>query len=249
MAKLHENLAVEKTLQTTANKLIGESIKTLGKENLFQGMVKNFEYFDSNLAEQSTSDVVKLESTVDENIDYIVPHVADWYDAVLQKDLTNQTAKGDIILPCGKVLAESVPATFLLGLESKLTALREVYMRIPTLAPGIPWATDASNEKANVFHTPTPSKTFKTEKILDFQVVVEPTEHHPAQIKEVMKVSNVGSYLTTKTSGMMPPAEKARRIDNLDTLLVAVRKARTRANSATLISGHIGKTLLDFINK
>jgi len=249
MAKLHENLAVEKTLQTTANKLIGESIKTLGKENLFLGMIKDFSYFDGALSEQSTTDVVNLESTVDENIDYVVPHIVNWYDSVLQKDLTNQRACADVVLPDGTVLAKELPATFLLGLETKLTALRELYMRIPTLAPGIPWQKDEANAKANVFHTSTPTKTFKTEKVIDFQVVVEPTDHHPAQIKEVMKVVNTGAYLTTKSSGMMPPVEKARRIENLDTLLVSVRKARTRANDTGLVKEKVGQVLMDFINK
>lgn len=249
MGKLHENLAVEKSLESTAKKLILESIKTMSKENLFLGSIKKFEMFDSDKDYLNTSDTVNLESTVDENIDYVMPHLASWYDGVLQKDLTNQLAVADILMPDGTVLATGLPATFLLGLEAKLTALRELYVRIPTLAPGIPWVKDETNAKPGVFITSQPAKSFKTEKDLDFRIVVEPTEFHPAQIKEVQRTVNIGHYEITKTCGMLTPVEKARRIDNLDTLAMAVRKARMRANGTKLVVDKVGMVLLDFINK
>lgn len=248
MGKLHENLAVEKSLEQTAKKLTAESIKTLGKENLFSGALREFKMFDSEQQHQNVDELQELSTTVNENIEYVVPHIAKWYDSVLQKDLTNQLAMADIVVD-GTTIVADVPATFLLGMETKLNELRKLYESIPTLAPGIVWVTDESNAKAGVFTTPNQVKQFKTEKVIDFQVVVEPTEFHPAQIKEVSKVVNIGEFLTTRWSGMMTPVEKARRLDKLDTLLVAIRKARQRANDTKLVDRKVGQVLLDFINR
>lgn len=250
MAELHEVLAVERSAENTAKKLMKESEKTFSKENLFLGQVRLFSMFDSNLSEMDHTEESTLETTVDENLDYLNNAVSNWFDVVLQKELANQEAKADIILSDGTVVAEQLPATFLLGLETKLTALRELYQKIPTLAPGIAWIPDVSNEKAGVYTTQSPSVAFKTEKVLDFRVVVEPTEHHPAQVKELQRTENIGKYETTRYSGMLTPVEKANRLAKIEELLTSTKRARVRANKAKINKdAKIGKVLLDFINK
>ena len=249
MAQLHETLAVEKDLKNVSAKLIAESMRTLNKENLFSGGTKILEMFDDNLANLNTSEVQVIETTVDENLDFTLPHVAKFWDLTLQKDAANQNAKSDIVV-AGVTIASDVPSTFLLGLEEKLGSLRALYEKIPTLAPGIKWIADESNAKNGVFITADDAVTFKTENVIDYEVIVEATEHHRAEIRESKKVKSIGKYSSSRTSGMFTPVEKARRIENLDTLLRAVRKARQRANKQSINKElQIGKQLLDFINK
>lgn len=247
MSKLHELLAVENDVEKVSRKLVDESIKTLGKDNLFNGQVRVLEHFNSEDALSDTREVVELTTTVDENIDYVVDALAEYFDVVFQKDLTNQQASADIVVD-GKVLAENVPSTFLLGMEKKLNNLRNLYEAIPTLQPGIKWQ-PAPDAGAGVFQAANDTVQFKTKKDIDFKEVSPATKEHPAQVVQYETTVNVGKYTTTKTSGMFTPLEKANRIARLDKVLKAVKQARNRANSTEVVKGKIGNDILDFINK
>lgn len=246
MGKLHEIIAIEPARKKVADKLLQESVKTLGKESLFVGQVKRLTMFDTEESHLNTEDRTDLTTTVDENLDYLVKPLSTYWDVVLQKDLTNQIAVADINIG-DKVLAKDLPATFLLGMEAKLNELRKVYSAIHTLAPGITWEKD-EQEKAGVFRTKHDTTAFKTEKDLEFKIAAEATKEHPAQVAQLEKTKNVGKYVITRWSGMLTPLEKANRIERIDVLLDAVKQARQRANSAEVVRGRVGETLLDFIN-
>jgi len=246
MAKLHETLAVESALETTANKLVKESLHTLSKDTLFKGKVRRLEMFREEDKKSETTEHQELSTTVDENIQYLTKPLSKYWDAVLQKDQTNQVAVADLIVE-GKTIAEKVPATFLLGMESKLRDLRKIYDAIPTLAPGISWIPSEQDRKG-VFKTAHEIIQLKSEKAPEFRIVAEATPEHPAQVAQVAKTSDVGRYITTEYSGMMTPLEKAQRIERLDTILRATKQARMRANNTLVVKGSIGKDILDYIN-
>ena len=246
MSKLHELLAVENDVEKVSRKLVAESIKTLGKDNLFNGQVRTLTHFNSEDALSDTQERTELTTTVDENIDYVVDSLADYFDVVYQKDLTNQKAVADIVID-DTVIASDVPSTFLLGMEKKLNSLRDLYTAIPTLQPGIKW-TVAENEGAGVFQAANDTVQFKTKKDIDFKEVSPATREHKAQIVQYEAVVNVGKYVTTKTSGMFTPLEKANRIARLDKILKAVKQARNRANATEVVTGKVGKSILDYIN-
>lgn len=245
MGKLHEVIAVESSLNKAATKLADESKKTLGKENLFSGSLRKLTLFDTSLEQLNTEERVHLTSTVDENLEYLVNPISDYWDAVLQKDLTNQAAVADIIL-AGTVIASNIPATFLLGLETKLGELRKVYEAIHTLPPGVNWVLD-TQEKAGVYKS-TDNVTYKTEKDMEFKIMAEATKEHPAQVAQLAKTNNVGRYDTTRWSGLLTPLEKAMRLQRIDQLLIAVKKARQRANNTEVVVDTIGRRLFEFIN-
>ena len=166
MGKLHETLAVESELANTDKKLRQESIKTFGKESLFQGQIRYLNMFDDTQSFNNTVERQELTTTVDENLEYIYPHIAEYWDAVAQKDATNQIAFADIEVD-GEVVVAGLSATTLLGLETKLSELRKVFEAIPTLAPGISWIEDTQN-RPGVYITEHPEKSFKTEKDMQF---------------------------------------------------------------------------------
>lgn len=247
MSKLHELLAVENDVEKVSRKLVAESQKTLGKDNLFNGQVRTLTHFDAKDSLSDTVERTELTTTVDENIDYTIEALAEYYDVVFQKDLTNQQALADIVID-DEVLVKDVPSTFLLGMEKKLNSLRDLYTAIPTLQPGIKWevATDAGE---GIFRTANDVVQFKTKKDIDFKEIAPATKEHKAQVVEYETTLNVGKYVTTKTSSMFTPLEKATRITKLDTLIKAIKQARNRANATEVVTGKIGKVLLDFINK
>jgi len=246
MGKLHELLAVESDRKKASDRLVEESIKTFKKDNLFSGSVKRTEMFDE--AEAKISDeVLKLETTVDENLEYSLDALVKYWDTVAQKDATNMTAIADIVID-GKVLVEAVPATTLLGMEKKINELRNLYNAIPTLPPGINWVIDESQEKVGVYRNSNDLETLKTMKDIEFRTIAEPTKEHPAQVAQVSITKNIGRFITTKWSGMVTPYEKARRITNCERLLSAIKKARQRANSVKTVDIKVGQAMIDFIN-
>jgi len=249
MAKLHEVLAVEKDLMNTSKRLVAESIRTFSKDNLFKGSKKVTNIFDSNeenkLAVDYTDELIKLETTVAENLNYSLAEVSRYWDAVLTKDLSNMQAKADIIVD-GVTIAKDVPATFLLGLESKLHDLANLFAAIPTLEPGRTWELDSSIGEG-VYIDTHDRETFKTKKDKEFRSVAKATEKHAEQIKELDIVSNIGRIVQTNWSGMISSAEKATMTKRLVKITSAVKQARQRANATDLVPGQIGKDILDFI--
>lgn len=248
MSQLHEVLAVEQDLQNTATTLTKETQKNLGREHLFKGHVKTHELLreDDRDTPQQSPEEVPVDSTVMEMLDYLVKPVSKYYDAVLQKESTNQTAKADLVVG-GEVLAKDVPATFLLGLENKLKQLYTVFNNIPTLEAGKNWIEDASNQKAGVFKTSTIEERFQTKNETDWRVIAEATDRHPAQVKELSKTVNVGKYLTTHFSGMMKPVDKAAILERLNELIRATKKARMRANTAEVVKAEIGEVIFSYL--
>jgi len=244
--KQHEILAIEGTKEKVAKKLMKESLVTLKKDSLFKGQTRVLEMFKDEDKHLETTEHQELTSTVDENLDYLVDPIADWLDVVLIKERGNQVANADLEVD-GQVLIKAVPATFLLGLEKKLIELRLVYEAIPTLAPGIKWIPDTQDRKG-VFISNDEVVSFKTKKDLEFKVAYEATKEHPAQIAQVQTEINIGKYRTSVKSGMMTPFEKATRLDRIDKLLAATKKARMRANNIDVANEHHCKALLDFIN-
>ncbi len=244
-AKLHEVLAVESELANVSKKLSAESIRSLGKESLFLGSYRIMTMFDGEQQHNNTEDRQELTTTVDENLEYLLPHIAQYWDAVAQKDATNQAAVADVIIN-GETLLAGISATTLLGLETKLAELRKVFEAIPTLAPAVSWISDAK-QRPGVFITEHVEKSFKTEKDLQFKEASPATKEHPAQVAQLQTTTNVGEYVLTKWSGMYSPARKAEVLNRLDVLRNAVKKARMRANNTPVVDVHIGDVMLSFI--
>lgn len=246
MSKLHEILAVEGDLEKTSKKLIEETKKTFQKDNLFSGTVRTLTMSDADQSEWNTVDKQKLETTVMELFAYTNSEVAKYWDAVLQKDTTNQAATADIVLDDGTILAEQVPVTFLLGLETKLKDFRNLLNAIPTLPPGIRWEQDL-NERKGVYIAEDDTVQFKTKNDIEIRVAYEATKEHPAQLEKINVVKNVGKYVTVKHSGMMPPYLKARMVAKHESLLRAVKKARQRANNQEITKKDIGDNIFNYI--
>lgn len=248
MGKLHQLLAVESDLKDRQKIVVDETINTFNKkQNLFFGSNRKYKPFDESDTTEYPEEDVEMTTTVEQRLDYTEGFVIPYIDALLQKEVTNQEAKASIEID-GKALTDPLPATFLLGLESRLKELRNVYKVIPTLTQGVKWQ-PAPDLGDDVFIQSHPEKKFKTRKTFQHKVLVEPTEHHPAQIEKWEEVENVGIYEKNVWSGLVTSARKAEMLDRIDKLLVAVKQARQKANNIDVKPVHIGKTLFDYITE
>ena len=247
MSKLHELLAVIGSLEKTAINVIREAKETFEhRKPHFSGSVRRYVPFDGDKVDQeATTEHKEMVTTVPKKLKYVFGPVVKWLDGELQRETTNQNAKADITVG-GEVLAKDVPATFLLGLEAKLKHIRDLIFSVPTLAPGIAWTKDESQDD-DVYVTVHPEESFKTRRVTRPLELSPATEHHPAQVDTYQEEENIGKYTKITWSGMLSPADKSRILGNVDTLIAAVKAARMRANNTDVVKANIGATVAKFI--
>jgi len=245
MSKLHELLAVEGDLEGTYRKIIEETTTTFSKKpDHFFGFVRTLEWFTEGMPDHPAEHKA-MDTTVVDKLAYQEKHLVRYLDAVLQKEATNQKAVADLIVN-GRAIAENVPATFLLGLESKLKHIRSSYQAIPTLPPGVEWTPD-DQKGENIFKRVHPEEQYKTKTEIVPQILYEATKEHPAQVEKISETKNVGLFSRNVWSGMLTPAQKSHVLSRIDILVRATKKARQRANATEVEKCHIGKELFDFI--
>lgn len=243
---LHELLAVEGDLDGAHKKILEETKITFTKKSdHFMGQHRKLEMFIEdgiNYPEEHKA----IDTTVQKKLDHMEKTEIRYFDAMLQKEATNQKAVSDLIVD-DVTIASDLPATFLLGMETRLKHLRSAYEAIPTLQPGIEWEKDISQGE-DIYKTSKPAEKLKTETIIEPVVLYEATKEHPAQVKEVSKVNTVGKYVLTSWSGMITPAEKSVLLGKIDKLIRAFKKARQRANTTEVVKMSIGKALFAYID-
>lgn len=245
-SRLHEVLAVEGDLEGSSKKVVAEAINTFTKKNdHFMAFNKTYHPFREGKEHEMPSEQKELVTTVEAKLNHAFNAVNSYYDAVAQKECTNQTAKADLIVN-GVCLAKDLPATFLLGLETKLKDLRKLVEVVPTLQPGVTWEEDKQLGEG-VFKSAVQQERMRTEKRMKPVVLYEATDKHPAQVKESTEDVAIGKYVQTDWSGMISPAAKSRMLARADALIQGVKKARQRANQTEVVNVQIGKVLTDFI--
>lgn len=242
MGKLHELLAVEDTVVAASEKLLAETADKFNKHTeFFTGGVRSLQRLKSepeDIAIQNAQRRVKeLPTNVPDTLLYIFPFVEKALDLKLSKHLTNQIAVADIVLD-QTVVAAGVPVDFLLDLEKAIPRWRQMYTAMPTLDPSRKWEV----ERKGVFKSEAP-KTAQTEKILYPVILAEPTDKHPAQVKEASKDVVVGTFSQVDISGAATTDQKADVLALCDRLLVAVKQARMRANSTEQKQGAAAKQI------
>lgn len=247
--KLHELLAVEADLDATAKKVMEEAKNTFVKKvDHFLGAHKGLHMFDEQRSQEEAGaqEHKALVTTVGKKLAYIRQPIVRLWDAVLQKDATNQDARADLVVD-GEVIASDLPATWLLGMEQRLRGLRAVYEAVPTHAPGIEWVPD-SDRGEGIFKAAHPETKDKTEKVVRADVVVPPTDHHPAQVREHAENVKVGVFTIERWCGTISPAKKSEYLERIDRLIRAVKKARVRANNAEVRKLTVAKKLFDYVH-
>lgn len=250
-SKLHQLLAVEPDLKGVYLKIMAETGTNFKKhqDRYFQYHQRT-ELFDA--ADPEEADVHKtMDDTVPAKLDYTADHIIRYLDAVLQKEATNQLAVANIVIEeagVNRIIAEGVPATYLLGLEKLLATIRDtVYTAIPTLQPGVAWEVD-SNMPAGVVKKRDPDEKFRTKKIRKNHVVALATDKHKEQVEVYTEDVKVAKILTDTWCSKISSKEKAALLARVERLLGAVKSARQVANSTEVKEIEIGAALFDYIH-
>ncbi len=255
-SKLHEILAVEGEVKGAYEKIVSETIKTFTKKpNHFAGHKKVLiTATDEGDLEEEVIDQLEITTTVNEKLEYQATSTIRFIDTYLQKEAANQTATAPITVD-GKNLTPPLPVTFLLGMETRIKQIREIYAAIPTLANGVKWE-EAPNIGTDIYLKTVIDKAPKTQKSVRHKVLVPPTfpkegesgASLPAQIEKWSETETIGEYQTVQWSGMISSSKKSEMLARIDKLSRGIKKARQQANCQEIGNLKIGKELMGYIN-
>ena len=247
MAKLHEVLAAEKTRVAAWNKILAETLHKLkSPSDYFVGFSKSLSMLEDTPAnkalEAQQAEERKVATTVAETLRYAFGVFGNSEDLQYQKNATNRVALADVMFD-GKVLLKDMPVVQLLGLESRLVKIKELFETMPTMAGSKTWVLDPTQGEG-VYRVAQPEVNTKTEKVMMPVVMAPATDKHPAQVKESTRDIVVGSVTTVVRSGCCTTNQKAAALALVDRLMVEVKQARMRANQTEVVSGAVAGPLV-----
>jgi len=250
MAKLHEVLAAEKTTVSAWNQLYEDTLKKFkSPSHFFEGHTKSLAMIEdtaeNKAIEAAAREEKALPTTVFDTLDYALGIFKTAEDLQFQKNKTNQGAVGTVNWQ-GQPLLIDLPVDQLLGLEARLTRIRELFVAIPTVDATKEWK-PAADEGKNVMVAVHPEETTKTEKQIVPVTLKEATREHPAQVQAIGKDIVVGKFTTVRRTGAATAIQKSDAIKRLDELLVEVKQARMRANETTVVQGSIADKITGLI--
>lgn len=249
---LHEILAIEQEVKANAERARTQLIETFRtKQSHFTGIRRTFRPFavdegGNEAGGERLEAETQLAKTVPEQLDLVLREVGKALDMGMQLDEANTRAKADIVVD-DQVLLSDVPATFLLQLERRLRELRAVFKEIPCFDPVRLWSADPAADKKHVLRAE-PVTTIRKQRVRKYNVMVEATKEHPAQVDIVEVDEPVGEIRSYEWTGMLSTGRKTALLEQLDRLLAAVKQARSRANTVTVDRKlTVAKVLGDFL--
>jgi hypothetical protein len=250
--QLHEILAVNNDLSVKANTLINETINTFkNKKEHFEGIQKIYKAFDDEDNDLIPPEEKRIVETVKDKINYTAKSIIDNIDVELTKNETNLLAKAELTIIDDKQLVSynfgKFSVSSLMDLEKQLTNIRKLYLSIPTLDNTKEWIPSKQDLK-EIYKTSEAEIKYRTKQIPKSFIRAEATKEHKAQVDVYNETIQVGKYETTYKSGKISSEDKATLINRIDILLIAIKKAKSKANQQIIEQKTIGQELFDFIN-
>ena len=108
------------------------------------------------------------------------------------------------------------------------------------------WSEDKGRK--NVYITPT-QDTYRTAKKSEVVVLYPATKEHPAQTQLAVVDKQVGVFKTVYSSGKITPKRKSELLSQIDRLIIAVKKARSKANQVEIVNTKVMRKFFDFIHE
>lgn len=242
MAQLHELIAVEPELKDKATKTRAELTKSLAHAPNFLGEVRTYQPLEES-GESYPDEVTNITSSVMDVVNEFSDVYGNWMDVSIQKEITNTVTSADVVID-GKTLFESLPSTALLNLEARLAELKAFYSTLPVLDMTENW----HKSDANDVWVSDPRITYKARKVLRNHVKAEATKEHPAQVDVYAEDVRIGEWTKVVMSSAITSKQKKEILFRIDGLLLAVKKARQRANTVEARTPDIADVVFSYIH-
>jgi hypothetical protein len=239
--KMSQVLGVERSTRTRVHRDVTALLRIIQRPELFAGMVRSYTPVDDQ-GEQLPPETKLVQKRAEDILIELRRLETEWMDAVASKEWGNTEARTDVTVGDEVVLSQ-VPVGFLLFLQKRLDDILDFLKRLPTLEPGEEWEPDRTNGN---YRSGT-AETLKQKKVPHAHILVEATEHHPAQAETFFEDVTVGRWERTLYSGALP----ATRVDDLTRRVVQLRdaviRARELANSTDVDKHEVGSAIFTYI--
>lgn len=242
MTKQSQLLAIEKGVNTAAQRTLTDAYHAIQRAPGFAGLIRSYTPKDDE-GETLPGESTKVQQTVSDLLERLRNPLARLLDVAFEKDSTNRVAAADIVVD-GQVIITGAPVTYMLWLEKRLVDLGTFVDKWPVLDPADDWKWDDDN---SVFEA-APVETLRSTKIPEPLVLYPATDKHPAQVQVHNKDVTVGKWTTTKLSGAVPLSYKQATQQRIEKLLLAVRQAREEANAIDVVQvPKVGASILEYV--
>ncbi len=246
MPKLHELLAVDQNLRSQAETTRQDLKNTFEKKRThFMEKRVTFKSKDADTPDK-VEEQLGLQTTVFRELAWVGEKIVAAVDAAHQIEVANAEARADVDID-GRVLLGSVPVTSLLQLQKRLQEIMDLVKSVPTLDPSMGFTAD--KDRGEDIYKARETEKPRTAKVFEYVVMVQPTDKHPAQVKELMVDKSVGMIHTQEWSGLITVSQKGDMLDRIEGLMRAVKKARSRANDrdVDVHENRIGLRIWDYV--
>ena len=237
--RLNQILAVEKGIKKRAEEVLTEYHKATQKGDLLEGFNKTYKAVregDVGLAAQSKT----VQYTSDAVFKDLTKVLSELFNVTAAKDLANCTATAVLQVGDQKL---TLPATYLLFLDKKLTDLHTFVSKFAELDGAVSWTKDSTT---GMFRSES-SKTVKTEKEQTAIVMYDATPVHPAQTQLITKDVTVGHWDHVRFSGALDKPRKSMLLERILKLQGSVKEALEEANLVQVVEQSVGDTVLGYI--
>lgn len=259
MPKLHAILAAEKGVTNQAESILAETTKKFKNKNeYYLGYTRTLQMFAegdaARAAEAAAFEHKEVVTNVHDTLEYALGVWANAENLQFDKNLGNQRAQATIEFTYTNERGQEdtlripdVPIDELMGLEKRLTKIRELFKEIPTLDASKQWqpAEGASRFVMEQKHPTITVKNIKVPKVLTKSAA---SEKHPAQTEVYYVEEPEGKVIQTWRSGAVTAIRKAEMIDRVDGLISAIRQVRSKANEVEIeITSDDADLIRDFL--
>lgn len=242
MTKLNQILAVEKSVKARYNDAITKYYHLAKRTGVFDGLRRTYRPLKDGDLERIPSESKAVQIQAQKLVPQLAQVWSEMLDVIATKDWANQEARADIVVD-GNVIVPAVPVSYLLYLEKQLMDLHTVLDALPTYDGTREWVWNADN----LVWTTDAVETMRTRREIEYAIMYEATDKHPAQVDKVQKDVTVGIWTTVTLSGALSPAEWQSLKLRVYALQDAVKQAREAANMSEITQIKVGEKIFGFI--
>lgn len=246
MTKMNVLLALEKGERERAHQVVTALHREAQKPVIYDGLTRTYEPKVEG-GDPLPSETKKVQVKAEDVLDQLVGVLGRPWDLTASRDVTNSVARADVsvvdVAGGTTPLLRAVPATHLLWLEKQLTDVRTFVAKMPVLDPADQWHYD---EALGHYRTE-PIQTNRTQRTRRYEVMVQPTKEHPAQVDRYEVDDVVGTWSLVKHSGALPWDRQRELLDRIDRLRDAVKAARERANLAEVVDVAYSEAIFSYL--
>lgn len=252
MTQLHTVLAIRDTVRSRKIERATTAHRESQKAALYEGLTRSYRPKAED-GDQLPTEQQHVQANADTFLNRYADAVSRDLNLMATIDAANQLASADVQVPTGtlsgggepiyRTLLPSVPATHLLFLTRELDDMYTFVSKLPTLDPAVRWTYD-ENVMAYVGE---PVETHRTKKIMRNHVKAEATDRHPAQVDTFQEDVVVGLWTLVRRSGALPLERKTQLLQRIDTLRIAVKEARERANQVDVTDVEVARPIFDYL--